>query len=345
VAGTVPLTTQLSWAWVAFTIETDNAVEADGEQQSRRLFRLSLAMWANGLRLIGEEGVTVGELRAQAGAACNIGGLERWGWVSVGEPSPRRREGYGTHRGVKEATVLRPTTAGSLARRLWPSQLAAVEARWQARFGPEVVAGLRKALFPYAHDMPWSPPEVHPSDGFFTHVAPGARPEPREDAPLASLMGQALTALTLEHERGAEVSLPLAANVMRVIGPGTVPLRELPSQAGISKEAVAMAVNFLVRRRLAEQVDRSVKLNAVGLDALDGYQVRVTRSRDEPLQAALEAVLSRREVLATGLEPLPGCWRGEKPYLAQTRRVLADLPGALPWHPMVLHRGGWPDGS
>jgi hypothetical protein len=31
--------------------------------------------------------------------------------------------------------------------------------------------------------------------------------------------------------------------------------------------------------------------------------------------------------------------------LAQTERVLADPAGALPHRPMVLHRGGFPDGS
>lgn len=66
---------------------------------------------------------------------------------------------------------------------------------------------------------------------------------------------------------------------------------------------------------------------------------------DQALRAALEAVVSRREALAEGLVPPPGTWRGDKPYLAQTQRVLADPAGALPWHPMVLHRGGWPDGS
>jgi hypothetical protein len=33
------------------------------------------------LRLIDEDGVTVDDLRARARAACNIGGLERWGWT------------------------------------------------------------------------------------------------------------------------------------------------------------------------------------------------------------------------------------------------------------------------
>ena len=83
-----PLTTLLAWAWVAFTIEIDNAVEATGSEHVGRLFRISLATWANALRFIDEEGVTVDELRARAGAASNIGGLERWGWISVGDVGP-----------------------------------------------------------------------------------------------------------------------------------------------------------------------------------------------------------------------------------------------------------------
>ena len=84
VAGQLPLTTLLAWAWLTFAIEADNAVEAAGSEHLGRLFRISMAMWANGLRLISEEGVTVGELQARAKANCNIGGLERWGWILGG---------------------------------------------------------------------------------------------------------------------------------------------------------------------------------------------------------------------------------------------------------------------
>jgi hypothetical protein len=41
----------------------------------------------------------------------------------------------------------------------------------------------------------------------------------------------------------------------------------------------------------------------------------------------------------------PGGWRARNPYLRQTTAVLDDLGAALPHYPMVLHRGGWPDGS
>jgi hypothetical protein len=49
-AKPVPLTTLLSWTWIAFAMEADNAVEAAGSERIGRLFRISLAMWANGLR-------------------------------------------------------------------------------------------------------------------------------------------------------------------------------------------------------------------------------------------------------------------------------------------------------
>jgi hypothetical protein len=63
------------------------------------------------------------------------------------------------------------------------------------------------------------------------------------------------------------------------------------------------------------------------------------------LRAGLTALLEQREALSAGFVPPSGCWRGEKRYLAQTERLIADPTAALPRQPMVLHRGGWPDGS
>jgi len=90
----VPLTTLLSWAWIAHTIEVDNTFEAAGSERVGRHFRISLPTWANGLRFIDESGITVNELRARARASCNIGGLERWGWISVDGASRKRRDGF-----------------------------------------------------------------------------------------------------------------------------------------------------------------------------------------------------------------------------------------------------------
>src|SRR5215469_7839350 len=273
VVSRVPLTTLLSWVWVAFAIEADNAVEAAGSERVGRLFRISLPMWANGLRFIDEDGIRVGELRVRARAACNIGGLERWGWITVGDAGGGRREGYGSHRGVTSGTVLRATRAGAYARRLWPDVVAGIEQRWRDRFG-DAVSSLRDALRRYAGRMPSAPPEVHASDGFRTHVVEG--PAPGEDG-LAGLLGQALARLTLGHEQDSLVSLPLAANFLRVIGGDVVRVRDLPALSGVSKEAVAMATGYLERNGLAESgSQRSVTLTAAGRAALGDYQARAT---------------------------------------------------------------------
>ena len=344
VASQVPLTTLLSWAWIAFTIEADNAVEAASSGDAGRVVRISMPMWANGLRFIDGDGITVGELQARARARCNIGGLERWGWITVGDAGAGRRDGYGTHRSVRSDTVLRTTRAGASARRRWPLAVAGTEQRWRARFGAGLADSLQQALLPLAGLLPSAPPEVNPSDGFRTHVLPG--PATEQDASLGALLGQALTALTLEHEQGSKVSRPAAANILRVIDDQVVRLRDLPPRSGVSKEAAAMGVSYLVRRKLAEpRPERSVMLTAAGRDALGDYRARADHRASPALRACLEAVVAQRGALAEGLIPPDGGWRGQPPYLAQTRRLLADPAAALPWHPMVLHRGGWPDGS
>ena len=88
-----------------------------------------------------------------------------------------------------------------------------------------------------------------------------------------------------------------------------------------------------------------VKLTATGLDALDGFWTRAVGPKTSLYGPFLPRWCANRQALADGLAPPAGCWRGAKPYLAQTERLLADPTAALPWQPMVLHRGGWPDGS
>ena len=315
VAIQVPLTTLLSWAWIAFTIEADNAVEAASSGDAGRVVRISMPMWANGLRFIDGDGITVGELQARARARCNIGGLERWGWITVGDAGAGRRDGYGTHRSVRSDTVLRTTRAGASARRRWPLAVAGTEQRWRARFGAGLADSLQQALLPLAGLLPSAPPEVNPSDGFRTHVLPG--PATEQDASLGALLGQALTALTLEHEQGSKISRPAAANILRVIDDQVVRLRDLPPRSGVSKEAAAMGVSYLVRRKLAEpRPERSVVLTAAGRDALGDYRARADHRASPALRACLEAVVAQRGALAEGLIPPDGGWRGQPPYLA-----------------------------
>jgi hypothetical protein len=52
-----------------------------------------------------------------------------------------------------------------------------------------------------------------------------------------------------------------------------------------------------------------------------------------------------RPRLALGLRPYPDGWRARGPTSARPPPRSTTPEQALPHYPMVLHRGGWPDGS
>lgn len=68
----------------------------------------------------------------------------------------------------------------------------------------------------------------------------------------------------------------------------------------------------------------------------------VTTLRGAGRQAAAE---QPRRLLALGLVPYPEGWRAYGSYAAHTKVLLADPRTALAPHPMVPHRGGFPDGA
>ena len=92
-----------------------------------------------------------------------------------------------------------------------------IEGQWRIRFGNDVIEALHEALhdaFPtMVATMPWSPPEIHSSDGFYTHVVAGVTFD--NERPLVALLGQTLTHFTLDHEKEAAVSLPLGTCIRR----------------------------------------------------------------------------------------------------------------------------------
>jgi hypothetical protein len=86
------------------------------------------------------------------------------------------------------------------------------------------------------------------------------------------------------------------------------------------------------------------------LDAVEQrWRARFGPAAIETLRRSLLSVTGQRNGgrprLALGLQPYPDGWRARGPYLRQTTAVLNDPGAALPHYPMVLHRGGWPDGS
>jgi DNA-binding MarR family transcriptional regulator len=378
-----PLSTLLSQVLVAFTIEFDNEferrfVKADHEAR----FLVSLVMWANFMRFVGD-GIPVGELPSVAGLPkarmlSTLGGMERWRYVVVGprgndNPEEAERDGWGSARGLRADWLVRPTTGGRRAREIWLPLFDEIERRWEERFGTYAIAELRDSLEAIVGQLDVELPEYIPvvagSNGMAAGIgslerrcATSGQRDPRLH--LSALLSQALLGYTIDFERNSALSLPLSANVVRVVGSG-VAVRELSRAAGVSAQAISMALTFLVKAGfVVVEADpgrtKLVRLTPKGLEARERscplhldvqarWEARYGAGEVQRLGAALHDVLDRRDgdhaMLSRGLKPPVGGWRGSKGYLGATAAMIKDPSLGLPQYPMVLHRGGWPDGS
>jgi DNA-binding MarR family transcriptional regulator len=366
-----PLSTLLSRVLVAFTIELDNEFEHRFAAVGGGARGTSLVMWSNFLRFVGD-GTAVDELVAASGlqkarVLSTLGGLERWRYVTVGAASKAKRDGWGSARGIRDDWIVRLTTAGRKAAAIWPSLFGEIEGRWQERFGTDAIDELRSSLRAIVDridvELPEYLPIVNSADGM---VAGLTRQEKRDDGDasallLVALVSQVLLAYTLDFERKSELSLPLSANAVRVLGEDRELVRDLPGAAGVSKEAIAMALTFLAKNGYVAvegttAATKRVRLTPKGRKAQVDHErlhgevekswVKRFGAEDiRRLRSSLQRLVDQREALSRGLEPYPDGWRASKPYAERTAATVEDPSAALPHHPMVLHRGGWPDGS
>lgn len=360
---------------VAFTIEFDNEFERRfAETGLGRRFGISMVMWSNFMRFVGD-GITVGELPAAAGlpkarVLSTLGGMERWRYVFVESGPEAKRDGWGSARGLRADWVVRPTPAGLKAQEIWRPLFADIETRWEERFGSQEIRELRRSLGAVTGKLDVELPEYLPivsgTNGMAAEVEQRRRERALGDEEIArlhlpALLAQVLLAFTIDFERESELSLALSANFIRVLDEKGLDVRDLPSVAGVSKEATSMALTFL-KNAGHVVVDRTkqVQLTPKGTEAKEaarGLHANVERAWEarfgarnvRGLRGALQGLLDERDGerarLSEGLRPHTEGWRATKPYVAQTDAVIEDPTGRLPHYPMVLHRGGWPDGS
>ncbi len=365
----------LSQALVAFTIEFDNESEhqlphrttrGPAAHSGRGPWLVSLAMWANFLRFLPASGVPLRDV-ADLVPLVNLAGLERWGYVTVSpdpagtRPAPSRRDG-----------IVRPTRWGLAAQEVFAPLAAVIGERWRERFGADVIGQLTGALRavagPAADTWPAFLPVSGVRPGEPGREPPAVAPEHRvPGTDLPTLLSRALMSFRAEFESGTALSLPVSANVLRVVSSGGVAVRDLPGRAGISREAASLSAGLLEREGYAVTGPgpaggrgRHVHLTPRGLQAQDAYQ-RVADGIGEAWRArfgdgvldglagALRALHARPDgqqpLIAAGLVPYPGGWRAHPPYQRLTEAMISDPAGALPHYPMVSHRGGFPDGS
>jgi len=327
------------------------------------------------MRLIPDEGITVAELERQSRTpGVHLAGLERWGYVFVAphpadkRPKPPQRD-----------WLVRPTAAGRKAQEIWRPLGAVIEERWRERFGQDKIQALRNCLSTVLNRIDLALPEYLPILGYglFSHVLfeETQPPDVHSERALAqmnlsTLLAKVLLAFTIEFEFGWKISLPVSANLLRILSPEGKRPADLPRLSGISKEGVAFATGWLERSDYAETgpdpktgKGKFIRLTAKGEEAQQAYRRRLAiveerwRERSgEPAVSALRESLTtlihqksrqneKQTALSEGLMPYPDGWRARKPYEAQTLAFIDDPAGALPHCPMVLHRGGYPDGS
>jgi hypothetical protein len=351
----LPLCALLSAAFVAFTVELDNEFEhrmPDHRSTARKArgetlrgpYLVSVAMWANCLRYVSEDGVTVAEVARLARTTTNLDGMRRWGYVTV--------DGAGRGGGARRSgpdSILRLTAAGRRAHEVWAPLPAEIETRWETRFGSGVVDRLRAALSSVGETFPGLPDTLPILRyGLFSQVQDTSDGSAGELC-LDALLSRPLLAFAVGYERGIKLSLAVMLNVVRVLDGDGVRVADLPGLSGVSREAIAMALKLLAnarcvevwsrdRRRMVRLTDRGLNARRRGLRRVrDREAVWHERFGDE-LRAALAPLVGdgteAGSPLFAGLEPYPGGWRAD-----------VRPPARLPWFPMVLHRGGWPDGS
>ena len=379
-ASPIPLPTLLSQVLVAFTIEFDNEAEhqiphwttdysARVGSWRKGLWLVSLAMYANCMQFVPEKGIRVIDLVRLARTKTNFRGMARWGYITIKRdpsdtrPKPPRAE-----------WIVRATDQGRNAQKIWRPLFAAIEKRWQERFGKDAIERLRKALIAPLNRIDLDLPDCLPilQYGLFSR-APGnfkRRPQTKRDEdiarlPLSTLLSRVLLAFAVEFERDSDLSLAICANVLRVLDEKGVRTRDLPTLSGVSKESISMAMGILQkmevtlvetdggsRTKMAYITPKGKKAQAAYRERLadieNNWRTRFSADAIDELRESLEHLvvgsstgqsLAEAPTLASspllqGLQPYPDNWRARVPK-----------PVTLPHFPMVLHRGGYPDGS
>ncbi|MEM7799290.1 MAG: hypothetical protein AAF633_08880 [Chloroflexota bacterium] len=347
----------ISQTLIAFTIEHDNVWEARYWLRADPApLRTSLVMWANFVRFLPEEGISVRELSQKAGyppgkAHPDLTGMIRWRYVTVDSQNVKK---------PKLGDRIMPTERALEAAQTWIPLAAEIEKRWEKRFGSDKISRMKGLLIEmikqFDQQMPHYFPVLYHLRGMSVPTPHEPESDPTETLALPYLLSQVHLLFTLEANQLSDLSLVIRANVLRVSGLDPISKKELPQLSGISKEALSMCINYLKKRELMVEEPGSdgkgkfIRLTEAGLFEKNRYSEIVQTVEDNWLaklpeglylelhQTLLEVV--QPEVGADSplfdalILPHPDLWRAKEPK----RRV-------LPHHPMVLYRGGWPDGS
>lgn len=366
--------TLLSQALVAYTIEFDNETEhllphrtsdhGATNTSGPRPWLVSMVMWCNCMKFVRPDGVQLGEMERLARTHTNLAGMQRWRYITV-TPGPTDRDGK---RPGPDA-VVRATEGGRKAQEVWGPLFGVIDDRWRERFGEHPTADMRSSLSAIVDRLDLDLPDCLPILGYglfsvgrhsgdamyLPRNDETATPDDEANLPLSALLSRVLLAFAIDFERVSKLSLAMSANVLRVLIDDGVRVRDLPTLTGVSKEAVAMSAGYLEKQGYvtiepvpAPDRGQRLRLTAQGHHAQQ-YAGELVSTIEEQWQTRFgtDAVHSLR----SSLEPLVGAGTAQSPLFGGLTpypdgwRAAVRAPSTLPHYPMVLHRGGYPDGS
>jgi DNA-binding MarR family transcriptional regulator len=355
----LPLSTLLSQAFTAFTIEFDNEFEHQMPHQTTRHAKtpgapwlVSMVLWSSFMRFIPDEGISARDLLALTGLGkdalrMRLQRMARWWGYLIVTPAPSG-----------EGWIVRPSPGGRQALRIWQPLAAEIEQRWQERFGREALDTLRHSLSAILAKTGAGLPGYLPIlgavwDGWFAKstLPRETQAESGVARPVSELLAQVLLAFTLDFEKESLLSLAIYSDMIRVLDDAGVPIRNLPRLTGVSKEAIKMMLGYLGKIGLIVTEEdpqaarvKQVRLTDKGLVAQDYCRHRLPLIEEQwQEQFGTETIQSLRQALEQ-IVGNPALHQGLKLHPEGWRASLSG-PETLPHYPLVLHRGGFPDGS
>ncbi len=359
-----PLSALLSQILVAFTVELDNEFELRMARLSFPGGRLSLAVWLNLLRFVGESPISIGDLAAQSlfeqtEIKGMLGCLERWRFVWLDSPQgdkstarisqemARRglREGWGSGRGINARTTVQLTPMGVKAREIWAPLPNAIEDRWRKRFGVEAVGDLRQGLEAIQDQLEYELPQGLVNARWRRRPFAARKARSTTPLPLPALLSQLLVAFAIEFEPRSDAPVAQCANTIRVLSEDSTPEAELPRLTGCSPETCGLGWQLkpfvAVGPDPAAKCGKALSLTARGLLAQTQYsrlaaeieqgwekrfgQQHVFRLRSALLKLFdLEGSGPHPRLISDGLVPPPGVVRAGDSAPALGRREVGS---------------------
>ncbi len=354
-----PLSALLSQILVAFTVEFDNEFERQMNDAGYPGARLSLVVWSNLLRFVSREGISIRDLASQSllepsQITFMLGGLERWGFVTLqpgsasGNKSFRtkrrtkgslRRDGWGSGRGLASDWVVRLTsTRGSKARQIWLPLFGVIESRWRKHFGINEIRELRDYLASIVDKLEWDLPHGFADVRERSRDFPPRRAQNTSQLPLPTLLGQTLLTFAIDFERESRAPFALCANAIRVLGERPIRESEIARLTGSSPETSGIGWQlkpYIIVESDSKARGKFVCLSPRGLAAQQNYrrltseietrwQARFGKNNISALRQSLESLLSaeqgERLSLSEALVPPPGTVRAGSMVPALGRR-------------------------